>query len=118
MSSKTITLNDPLLRLLGVGPKLAEKLAKFGVSRIVDLLFHLPLRYQDRTRITAIAQLKFGTDAVIAGTIINTQITFGRRRSLLCTIEDDSARLQLRMFHFSKIQQQALYEGRTIRCFG
>ena len=51
--------------LHGVGPRLAEKLAALDIHTVQDLLFHLPLRYQDRTRITPIGALQPGRDAVI-----------------------------------------------------
>ncbi len=111
-------LQSSIELLNGVGPKLHEKLNKLGIETIGDLLFHLPLRYQDRTRITPINQLKIAQDSVIEGRVLNTQVVFGRRRSLVCTIEDDTAILQLRMFHFSKPQQSAFQNGRLIRCFG
>lgn len=115
MSSK---LDQPVSSLNGVGPKLQQKLHKLGIRRVVDLLFHLPLRYQNRTRITPISLVKANQDYVIEGRVLNCQVAFGRRRSLICTIEDDSAAIQLRFFHFSKTQQQAFQNGRMIRCFG
>lgn len=111
-------LNQAITELTGVGPKLAASLSKLGIYRIADLLFHLPLRYQDRTRITPIQQLRLGQDAVIEGRVIKTQVIFGKQRSLICTIEDDGAAIQLRFFHFSKVQQNAFIQGRLIRCFG
>jgi ATP-dependent DNA helicase RecG len=101
-----------------VGPKLAATLAKLGIERIADLLFHLPLRYEDRTRITLIRELKLGQYAVIEGRVTKTQVVFGKQRSLVCTLEDDTAAIQVRFFHFSKPQQNAFYEGRLLRCFG
>ncbi len=104
--------------LVGVGPKLAATLHKLGIYRILDLLFHLPLRYQDRTRITPIRLLKTGQDYVIDARVTHTQVVFGKQRSLLCTVEDDTGSIQLRLFHFSKQQQNAFYNGRLVRCFG
>lgn len=104
--------------LTGVGPKLQVKLNKLGIETIADLLFHLPLRYQDRTRITPINLLKTGQDYVVEGRVLTTQVVFGRQRSLICTIEDNNALLSLRFFHFSKQQQQAFQAGRLLRCFG
>ena len=113
-----LTLETNIRQLDGVGPALEQKLAGLGIYRVVDLLFHLPLRYQDRTRITPLTQLQHGHDALVHGRIISSRVIFGRRRSLLCHIEDDSGTLTLRFFHFSRPQQQALYQGRSIRCFG
>lgn len=111
-------LEQPVSVLSGVGSKVQQKLAGLGIERVVDLLFHLPLRYQDRTRITPLRLLRIGQDAVVQGHIINTRVIQGRRRSLLCTIDDDGARLTLRFFHFNWQQQQALSAGKRIRCFG
>ena len=114
----TLSLEQPVTTLLGVGPKLAEKLAGLGIERVVDLLFHLPLRYQDRTQITALYQLRLGQDAVIQGEIMDTRVVQGRRRSLLCRVSDGTGQITLRFFHFNWQQQQALSAGKTIRCFG
>ena len=59
----------PVRELRGVGPKLAAKLADYGVHQVEDLLFHLPLRYQDRTRVTPIAAAREGADLVIEGEV-------------------------------------------------
>lgn len=109
---------EAVTALRGVGPKLAERLAKLQIHHTRDLLFHLPLRYQDRTRITPIAALRHHQDQLIEGTLLSSTIQFGRRRSLRCTVEDESGTLTFRLFHFNKGQQAALQEGRRIRCFG
>ena len=104
--------------LRGVGPKLAEKLADYGVHYLQDLLFHLPLRYQDRTRVTAIAVAREGDDMVIEGEIRAADIVFGRRRSLVARLQDGSGTLTLRFFHFSAAQKNNLRTGTRLRCFG
>lgn len=104
--------------LRGVGPKLAEKLADYGVTRLEDLLFHLPLRYQDRTRITPIGAALEGSDVVIEGEIRAADVVFGRRRSLVARIADGSGLLTLRFFHFSAAQKNQLQAGLRMRCFG
>lgn len=113
-----LDLESPVTTLVGVGAKIAEKLANLGIERVVDLLFHLPLRYQDRTRFTRINQLRMTQDALIQGTILSSHIMQGRRRSLLCTVGDETGQVTLRFFHFNWQQQQALTAGKTIRCFG
>lgn len=113
-----ITLTDPVTTLKGVGDKMAEKLAKLGIHQIQDLLFHLPFRYQDRTQLQPIGSLRSGQEKLIEGTIQLSQVTFGRRRSLLCHLSDGTGALVLRFFHFSKSQQQQLSKGRKLRCFG
>ncbi|MDC0598760.1 ATP-dependent DNA helicase RecG [Gammaproteobacteria bacterium] len=108
----------PLTQLRGVGPSLSEKLANIHIHNVLDLLFHLPLRYQDRTRLTPIAGLKPGLDVVIEGTVVGSAVLFGRRRSLLVKIQDGTGLTNLRFFHFSAAQKNNLYSGQRIRCFG
>ncbi|MDE1465221.1 ATP-dependent DNA helicase RecG [Spartinivicinus poritis] len=108
----------PTTQLKGVGASLAEKLAKLNIYTAQDLLFHLPLRYQDRTRITAIGALQFGHEVVIQGTIQKTQIAFGKRKSLMCQVQDSSGIVTLRFFHFTASQKNNLTTGAEIRCFG
>jgi len=111
-------LQQEITSLKGVGPAVAAKLARIGITQIADLLFHLPLRYQDRTYITPIGELVSSREVVVDGEILSSQIRFGRRRSLVVTISDGSGFLLLRFFHFNKGQQTALANGRWIRCFG
>ena len=89
-----------------------------GINKIQDLLFHLPYRYIDRTRLIALGKLKIGEDAYVQGKIELTQIGYGRRRSLLCRISDGTGAIILRFFYFSKSQQNNLKRGETIRCYG
>ena len=112
------TLSDPIASLSGVGLRLQEKLARIGVEKIRDLLFHLPYRYLDRTRLTPIGALRAGHEACIQGRIESTQVRHGRRRALLCRISDGSGALLLRFFYFSRAQQQALQKGAALRCYG
>ena len=114
----TASLSAPVTRLRGVGPKLAEKLNRLGIVQIRDLLFHLPLRYEDRTRVTPIGALRPDARAVIQGTIELTQIQFGRRRSLLVRLSDGTGAVLLRFFHFNKAQQAGLTQGLLLRCYG
>jgi ATP-dependent DNA helicase RecG len=109
---------DPVSQLRGVGPKLAAKLAEYGVHRVEDLLFHLPLRYQDRTRITPIGAAREGLDLVVEGEVRVADIAFGRRRSLVVRLQDGSGTLTLRFFHFSAAQKNNLSPGTRLRCFG
>jgi ATP-dependent DNA helicase RecG len=85
---------------------------------VQDLLFHLPLRYQDRTRIIPIGALRFGDQAVIEGEVQLTDVRYGRRRTLLCCVSDGTGTVTLRFFHFSAAQQSALARGVRLRCFG
>jgi ATP-dependent DNA helicase RecG len=108
----------PLTALKGVGPKLAQKLQRLGLVAVQDLLFHLPFRYQDRTRVAPIGSLRAGQEAVVVGTIELTDVVFRGRRSLLCRISDGTGGITLRFFYFSSTQQANLERGRKLRCFG
>ena len=85
----------------GVGPALAERLQRLGVTQVQDLLFLLPLRYEDRTRVVPIGALVPGMRAVVEGEVQLTEVVFRRRRQLLCRISDGSGFLTLRFFYFS-----------------
>ncbi|NOY66595.1 MAG: ATP-dependent DNA helicase RecG [Gammaproteobacteria bacterium] len=111
-------MDQPLSLLRGVGPKIEEKLNKIGLHNIQDLLFHLPLRYQDRTRVVPMGSLRAGDQAVVEGSIDLAEVSFGRRRMLLCHISDGTGSLILRFFHFSNAQKESLSRGSHIRCFG
>lgn len=115
---KQASLTDPVTSLSGVGPRLLEKLERIGISKIQDLLFHLPYRYIDRTRLSPIGTLRPGHNAYIQGEIELTQVRFGKRRSLLCRISDGTGAVVLRFFYFSKSQEKGLQRGLTIRCYG
>ncbi len=111
-------LTAPVNELRGVGPRVAGRLARLGIEQIQDLLFHLPLRYEDRTRISPLGSLRPGQEAQVRARVELAQVGFGRRRSLLVRISDGSGALTLRFFHFSR-QQQALFSaGREILCYG
>lgn len=108
----------PLTALKGVGPKLAQKLQRLGLVTVQDLLFHLPFRYQDRTRVVPIGALRAGQEAVVAGAIELTDVVFRGRRSLLCRMSDKTGSVTLRFFYFSAAQQANFERGRKLRCFG
>ncbi|WP_193163578.1 ATP-dependent DNA helicase RecG [Microbulbifer hainanensis] len=108
----------PITALKGVGDKFAQVLGKLHVSTVQDLLFHLPLRYQDRTRVTPIAALTPGLDAVIEGEVRAADVVFGRRRSLVVRLQDGSGTITLRFFHFSAAQKNRFARGARLRCYG
>ncbi|MDY7219372.1 ATP-dependent DNA helicase RecG [Denitrificimonas sp. JX-1] len=113
-----LLVHTPISVLKGIGPAMAEKLAKVGIENLQDVLFHLPSRYQDRTRITPIGALRPGQDAVVVGTVMAANVVMGKRRSLLVRIQDGSGGLSLRFFHFSMAQKNALEKGVQVRCYG
>lgn len=104
--------------LKGVGEAMAEKLAKVGLENIQDMLFHLPLRYQDRTRVVPIGELRPGQDAVIEGVVSGADVVMGKRRSLLVRMGDGTGVLSLRFYHFSNAQKDGLKRGTHVRCYG
>ncbi|HJE70150.1 OB-fold nucleic acid binding domain-containing protein, partial [Pseudomonas oryzihabitans] len=108
----------PVTALKGVGAALQEKLARVGLETLQDVLFHLPLRYQDRTRIVPIGALRPGQDAVVEGMVASAEVLMGRRRSLLVRLQDGSGTLSLRFFHFSQAQKDGLKRGTLLRCYG
>jgi ATP-dependent DNA helicase RecG len=111
-----------------VGPKLAERLHRLRIDTVADLLFHLPARYQDRSRLRPLAALRDGDEALVAGVVVDVQIAHGRRRSLKVWLREDRAAasgevlggggLMLRFFHFSRTQMEAMQIGQRLRCFG
>jgi len=108
----------PVADLHGVGPRMSAKLAEAGIAQLQDLLFHLPLRYQDRTRVTPIGALQPGDDVVVEGEVRLADVAYGRRRSLVCSIQDGTGSLTLRFFHFSAAQKRNLEPGCRLRCYG
>jgi ATP-dependent DNA helicase RecG len=104
--------------LKGVGPKVAEKLALLSINNLEDLLFHLPSRYQDRSRIHPIGNLLHGQTAQVFGMIEAADIVFGKRRSLVCKISDASGILDIRLFYFSMAQKKQFKRGEFVQCYG
>ncbi|MDC0663987.1 ATP-dependent DNA helicase RecG [Marinobacter sp. SS21] len=108
----------PVTTLKGVGAALSEKLAKLGIHSLQDLLFHLPYRYEDRTRVVPMGSLRVGDVGVVEGEVVKNDLVMGRRRSLQVTLRDDSGFLVLRFFHFNAAQKSQLSPGNRVRCFG
>ncbi|WP_321325557.1 ATP-dependent DNA helicase RecG [Thiomicrorhabdus sp.] len=105
--------------LKGVGPKQLEKLHKIGLFVVQDLLFHLPLRYQDKTKLTSIENALVGTEVLVEGEIFSQALTRGRRNSLLVKIQSENgAFLTLRFFHFHYRQAQQFTRGKHLQVFG
>ncbi len=111
-------LSDDLTSLKGVGPALAAKLGRLGVHRIEDLLFLLPLRYEDRTQLVRIGALAAGARCLVTGEVLLSEVAFRGRRNLLVRIGDGSGQLTLRFFHFSRQQQAQFAAGVHVTCFG
>jgi ATP-dependent DNA helicase RecG len=107
----------PLTALKGVGSRVAEKLARLQIHCVEDVLFHLPIRYEDRTRIVPIGSLRVSDHAVVQGQVQLTEIKYGKRRMLLCHISDGTGVLVLRFFYFNAQQKESLARGASIKCF-
>ena len=111
-------LHWELTRLTGVGPALAEKLGRLGLHRVEDLLFFLPLRYEDRTELLRPGALRPGMRCLTSGKVLLAETVFRGRRSLLVRIGDGSGQLTLRFFHFSRQQQAQFRSGSVVSCYG
>ena len=104
--------------LKGVGAAMLNKLQRLGIYNLQDLLFHLPMRYQDRTSVKEIGSLQIGDEVVIEAEVINCEIKFSKKRTMLCRLQDGSGSITLRFFHFSAAQKNNLKVGKLLRCFG
>jgi ATP-dependent DNA helicase RecG len=104
--------------LQGAGEKTISRLNKLGIFNLQDLLLHLPIRYEDRTRLTPLGGLQPGQSALVEGDVELTDVAGTTRRSLICRISDGTGFLNLRFFHFRPEQFRALSNLRRIRCFG
>jgi len=110
--------DSPVTVLKGVGAQMATKLAKLRIVTLQDLLFHLPRQYADRTRILSIGSLQPSQNVVIEGEVKSTTILFGKRRSMVCRVQDATGQINLRFYHFSNAQRSKLATGVMIRCYG
>ncbi len=108
----------PVTVLKGVGPRIAARLQRLNIRTLQDVLFHLPARYEDRTRVTPMGAVQSGQQVVVQGEVDLAEVRFGRRRSLLVRISDGSGALTLRFFHFNAAQQAGFTRGTAIRCYG
>ncbi|NVJ57938.1 MAG: ATP-dependent DNA helicase RecG [Vibrionaceae bacterium] len=108
----------PLTSLSGVGAKVAEKLAKVGLNSVQDLLFHLPLRYEDRTRIYPIVKLHSGLWAAVQGKVMSVDTLFGKRKMLAVKISDGNGTITLRFFNFTAAMKNNFAEGKTVHAYG
>ncbi len=119
MQKVALYIHSACTELKGVGPRVAERLSHLGIFTIQDLLFHLPLRYEDRSRIQPINRLSVGRSALIEGRVSKIQTRFGGRRSIVVQLEDETGSIELRFFHFSGPQLRQLQIPQIrLRCFG
>jgi ATP-dependent DNA helicase RecG len=111
-------LNQPVGILTGIGAQTANRFEKLGLRILQDLIFHLPLRYEDRTRVYPIGSLKPSMTALISGKVEFIDVLPKGRKSLICRIDDGSGFINLRFFHFTANQHNTLKPGTAISCFG
>ena len=107
-----------LTELTGVGPALAKKLERLGLFAVEDLLFLLPLRYEDRTQLVALGALETGIRCLVTGEVLLSEVAYRGRRNLLVRISDGTGQITLRFFHFSRAQQAQFQPGVHVTCFG
>lgn len=91
---------------------------KLGLLRDIDLALHLPLRYEDETRITRIVDLHDGEAAQVEGVVTDSRIEFRPRRQLVVRIDDGSDELVLRFLNFYPSHQKTLSVGKRLRARG
>nr|WP_282571415.1 ATP-dependent DNA helicase RecG [Methylonatrum kenyense] len=111
-------MDQPVTGLRGVGARLAERLGKLGIQTLQDLILHLPLRYEDRTRPQPIGGLLPGQSALVQGEVALTELVGGGRRRLLCRISDGTGSLTLVFFRLYPGLQARLSKGVRLACFG
>ncbi|MGA9396548.1 MAG: ATP-dependent DNA helicase RecG, partial [Azonexus sp.] len=97
---------------------LRKKLAKIGLHNEADLLVHLPLRYEDETRITPVAQAPWGEPLQVEVVVSSCEVQFRPRRQMVVRALDESGELTMRFFSFYPSQKAALSEGSRVRAFG
>ncbi|OEE33072.1 ATP-dependent DNA helicase RecG [Vibrio genomosp. F10 str. ZF-129] len=108
----------PLTSLSGVGAKVSEKLEKVGLNTVQDLLFHLPYRYEDRTRVYPIAKLHAGLWAAVQGKVMSVDTIFGKRKMLAVKISDGNGTITLRFFNFTAGIKNNFSEGKWVHAYG
>ena len=118
MQSSRSNLASPLTDLNGIGPALAKKLERLDLFRVEDILFLLPLRYEDRTQLVRIGALQAGVRCLISGEVLLAETAYRGRRNLLVRISDGSGQMTLRFFYFSRQQQAQFQPGVRLTCFG
>ena len=111
-------MSNDLRSLRGVGPAIEEKLNKLDVHNQTDLLFLMPIRYEDRTLVTPIGALSHDQQVLIQGRVLLTNIVYRGRRTLLSQLSDDTGMVTLRFFSFSNQQAKNLSRNTLVRCFG
>lgn len=118
MSAAAGAADSPFAGWDAIDARRAARLERLGIRRIEDLLFHLPLRYEDRSRVFPIGSVRPGRGVLVAGVVELTEVVGGRRRRLLCRISDGTGSLTLQFFHFYPRQREKLQIGVRLLCYG
>ena len=117
-ASIRVPLPAPDASLSGLSRGTLAKLAKLGIASKFDLVLHLPLRYDDETRLYSLSEAPVGQPVLVEGAVVEADIKYRPRRQLICHIEDGSGVLTLRFFNFYPSQVKQLTAGARLRAFG
>lgn len=118
MQSENLLDNLPLSVLSGVGAAMSERLSRLGIRSVQDLLFHFPLRYEDRTHITPLKDLRPDSYATIEGIVQTCEVQFSRRAILVVSLSDGSSKIMLRFFNFNAGMKNSFTPGARVKAFG
>lgn len=118
MQSENLLDNLPISVLSGVGAAMSERLSRLGISSVQDLLFHFPLRYEDRTHITPLKDLRPDSYATIEGIVQTCEVQFSRRPMLIVSLSDSSSKVMLRFFNFNAAMKNNFTTGARVKAFG
>jgi len=108
----------PDASLSWVTPAIRDKLAKLGIDAEFDLVLHLPLRYEDETRLTPIADARDGDTVQVEAEVTDCDIKYRPKRQLVCRLRDASGELYMRLLNFYGSQQKQLAPGTRLRLLG
>jgi len=96
----------------------AGKLAKLGIRGQRDLVLHLPLRYEDETKLTSLAKARSGEPVLVEAEVVESKVEYRGRRTLVVKLTDGERELWVRFMHFYPSQQKQFKEGKRVRLFG
>ena len=106
------SLQDPILSLHGVGSKSQARLNQLGIYSLEDFLYHLPIRYQDKTKFHSLDNSQVAEEVLIEGEISKIEESFSTNKHLVVSLRNDSKHeLILRFFHLSYYQKKTALEG-------
>ncbi|HKY69705.1 MAG TPA: DEAD/DEAH box helicase, partial [Gammaproteobacteria bacterium] len=111
-------LSTPCVMLKGVGPKVADKLQKLGIYKIRDLLFHLPTRYEDKTRVIPFSDLKEGQIAVVQGQAALDSQPVANKKLSRFLLTGEGGCLSVIFFHLKPVQIEQIIRQKWLRCYG